>query len=196
LSAAKEKAFGEAVRVYRSTLDGAAIPNGLEQKVQEAFVLLCESASTKADLVELSGAMFNCTLPQADALLTICKLMVAVNRIVTSSTFPDIMLLTPNQGDEIIPLAAALAVAAIKEHGNTVGEGFRSYASTSWMTAFRKLSPNHQALVRSQMAIAWKDAGQQLPPHLFEGFFAAKTFEEIRQDLISRLPKTFGRPLF
>jgi hypothetical protein len=105
------------------------------------------------------------------------------------------MIISPAHGDNMIPMAACLAVAEIKREGGKVGAAFRQHAD-AWMMSFGKLPREIQATVRATMEVAWWDGGSQLPPHLFDrsGHFVAKTFDEIYADLQSKLPHMLSRP--
>jgi hypothetical protein len=105
------------------------------------------------------------------------------------------MIISPAHGDNMIPAAACLAVAEIKEEGGKVGAAFRHHAY-AWMTSFGKLPPEIQARVRAAMNVAWLDGGSHPPSNLFDRSapFAAKTFDEIRSDLQSMLPHMLSRP--
>ena len=50
--------------------------------------------------------------------------MVAVNRADHTRGFPEFMIISPLYGDDMIPVAACLAVAEIKQDGGKVGEAF------------------------------------------------------------------------
>lgn len=195
-AAAKTKAFLEGLRTYRALLDETEIPAGLEEQVLKAFRILCDGAQTNADLAALAAAVFNFSLPPVQALNAISGLMVAINRLDIARGYPEFMILSPRHGDQIISMAAALAVAEIKQNGGMVKEAFRCHALSGWMVGYDKAPPEIQENVRAMMEVAWRDSGQSAPYHLFErnGPFTPKTFSEIYEELKSRLPQKLARP--
>ena len=51
--------FEKGLSTYRTLLDRAAIPEGLERAALTAFKNLCDAARTEADLGKLTAAIFN-----------------------------------------------------------------------------------------------------------------------------------------
>ena len=194
LTSVRSGSFVEGLKTYRSLLDRTMIPDGLEKDALEAFKQVCDGARTNDDLAALAAAVFNLSLPGGEALQAISRLMVAVNRVNYTQTFPDYMIISPRHGDEILPAAASLAVIDIKRVGDTVNDAFRRQAD-AWLISYPKLPPEIQEKVRYAMEIAWRDCGSQPPAHLYkrEGMFAAKTFSEINSEYQRILPQMLGR---
>ncbi|WP_147021479.1 SIR2 family NAD-dependent protein deacylase, partial [Methylobacterium radiotolerans] len=186
--------FKQGLKTYRALLDRAAIPEGLERNALEAFKRLCDAARTEEDLGNLAGAIFNLGLPPGEGAEAISRFMVAVNRLNFSSGFPSYLLACPRYPDYVVPVAAAMAVAEIKDAGDRVGEAFRIQAD-AWMIAFHKLPDHLQSQVKAAMEIAWKDAGQSVPRSLFNksGPFAMKSFDDFMSEMRDRIPK-FTKP--
>lgn len=195
IEASKCGDFARGLGAYRSLLDRTAIPEELERNVLDAFKRLCDAARTNQDLIELAAAVFNLSLPHAEAAEAISRLMVAINRVDHDRGFPDFIIVSPGHPDELVSVAAALAVADIKGNGGQVKEAFRQHAR-NWMSAFHKLTAEMQAKVRHQMEVAWRDGGSSIPRHLFdsEGPFRAKPFGELRDEMLAKLPRNLGRP--
>ena len=195
VAAARQDDFDAALSTYRSLLDETLLPDGRERGALAAFRTLCDKATSKEDLKGLAAAAFNFKLPAPQALEALSRLMVAVNRIDRSRGFPDIHILSPDHGDALIPLAAALSVAEIQRDGDVVLDGFRRYASV-WLATFPKLPPEQQKFVREMFELAWAGTGSRPPDHLFQrsAGFEGTSFDEIAASLTDRLPRMLRRP--
>lgn len=194
LSAAQAGNFAEGLKTYRALLDRTVIPDDLAEDALAAFKALCDAARTNEDLIAISAAVFNLSLPNAQALQAISRFMVAINRIDDTRNFPSFMVVSPAHGDSMIPMAAAFAAAEIRENGEGINDAFRVYAD-AWMMAFPKLPPEIQGVVRSSVESAWEGKGA-VPAHLFDrkGPFNSKTFDEIASELRDLVPRKLRHP--
>ena len=197
VKAASQEGFAEGLKVYRALLDRTKIPLGLEDQVLMAFRSLCDAAASPEDLEKLAGAVFNLSLPPPQALEALSRLMVAINRINDTAPFPCFMIATPTYNDELIVLAAILAVAEIERDGDTFNEAFRLHAQ-AWMRAFAGLAPEVKNMAELAMATAWHGTGSPPPTQLFERsvFGGSKGFSDIKAELMDRLPRKLYRPPF
>ena len=121
--------------------------------------------------------------------------MMAINRLNVSPGFLSSLLACPAYPDFVIPLAATMAVVAIKEEGGRIGDAFRSQAD-GWMIAFPKVPQHLQDDVRGAMEIAWRDAGSSVPDDLFErsGPFAMRSFDDFMGQMRDRFPQFMKGP--
>ena len=135
----------------------------------------------------------NLSLPPEQALDAISRLMVAINRINDTVSFPRFMIMSPRHGDELIPMAAILAVAEIEKEGDPFNEAFRLHAQ-AWMRAFAGFAPEVKTMAELAMATAWRALGRRR--HRTCSKSQCRRFQglsDTKAELMDRLPRNLRR---
>jgi hypothetical protein len=187
--------FKSGLNAFRASLDRTVVPDDLRSGVGKTFRALADQAKTVDELQNLAAALFNLHMPPEHIMNAAAGIIVAINRINPSGNFLPFMLICPAAPDYVMAVAAAAAVAEIKDKGDKINEGFRINAQ-QWLLAFDKLPDNLKETVTQQMETAWRDGGSSLPLHILGkgSRLPLKTFSEFNEDLQSMIPKRFTKP--
>lgn len=189
--------FAEALKAYRATFDLTHVPQHLQQDVENLFVELvakADPASTE-DMAGLSAALFNFSLPPAQALTATAHVMAACNRRPVGPGFDNLCSLIcralPEHG---ISVAAACAVALLHERGEVISDNFRKLASW-WFRDYESVEASCKDSVTAMIKAAWPGSLEARSPlHQPIRYFGAKNFHQILADLEGKLPKRIDRP--
>lgn len=183
--------FKTALETYRATFDLAHAPEHLQQEVEDLFVALVAKADpTQADeMAGLAAALFNFDLPPMRALAATAHVMAACNRRPVEHGFDSLFaLVCPALPERVMPVAAACAVAILRERDETITENFRRLASW-WFRGHESLDAPVKESVALMMKAAWPGRLEaQSPLQRPTPSLGAKTFHEILADLESKLP--------
>jgi hypothetical protein len=143
----------------QGSLDQTMVPDDLREQVSNTFRVLADQAKTVEDLQDLAAALFNLRMPPEHIMHSASGIIIAINRINPSNNFLPFMLVCPAAPDDVMAIAAAAAVAEIKEKDGKINEGFRINAP-QWFVAFERLMLpdlrrpehlNHQYITKSTL---------------------------------------------
>ncbi len=195
--AVESEHFDTALGAFRAAFDQATVPTSLQRRVIDTFRYLVAKANPADDnqMGDLKGALFNLRLPVVFAIEALGSLMAASNRRPSRDGFDDfVSLQCPAVPDGMNPVAAALAVAALRDRGEIITENFRQLAAF-WFQGFEQLEPKIQETVKTTIAIAWPGAKAAESPLNRPRFpMRAKGFHAILNDVQARFPKKFKSP--
>ncbi len=191
--AVKDAPFETAVSAFRGAVDHALIPESLQKRTTDIFRRLVERADPTSDnqMGALKAALFNLYLPPALAATAMAYVMAACNRRPDGHRFDLVTsLLCPAVPDAAVPSAAAMAVAILRERGETLTESFRAKASF-WFEGADEVPPQMRANVEVMIREVWPN-GQN--PLRRPSFLPRRGFHKIMADLMAQWPKQFPNP--
>lgn len=187
----EEAPFDAAVNAFRGTFDHALVPESLHGRAVEIFRDLVERVDPVSDdqMSALKNALFQFYLPPALAAAAVASVMAACNRRPHSGFDWVTSLVCPALPDEGTPVAAAMAVAMLRDRGEVITDNFRSRA-TFWFLGVDKSPSQVRDSVRRMMTEIWP--GGQNP---LEGLnLPIKGFHKIVADITAQWPKQFRVP--
>jgi hypothetical protein len=190
-------AFSDAVAAFRGLIDQARIPTSLLERCTELFRRLTERADPKddGDMGELKGMLFNFCAPPASSLLAMAYVMAACNRRPRVHGFDEFsVIICPVAPPNSLPIAAAMAVALLRERNETITDSFRNVAS-AWFRGFADVPAAMLDNVKSVIEEAWPgDKASQSPLNRPQLSFKPKEFHSILKDMEGQWPKKFQTP--
>lgn len=188
--------FETAIRAFRAEFDGALVATHQQQRVTDMFRKLTELATPTDDaqVSELRGAHFNFRAPPFYVAQATSYLMALCNRRPVVDGFDSLMsIASPALPKGSRPVAAALAVALIRERGEPVTENFRRLA-TYWFEGWEELDASLRETTKQMIDAAWLGSNSPFTPINRPSFLARKDFHDIMTDLQKNLPQRFKNP--
>lgn len=189
--------FEYAISAFRGLLDDARVPKNLLDFHIEIFRKLTERADPKSEdeMNEFKGVLFNFRVPPSHAALALTYVMVACNQRPSAHGFDDFVVLTcPALPDGARPIAAAMAVALLRQRGEVITDNFRRLAR-SWFEGYEDVHASILDNVKLMISEAWAgDKAAQSPLTAARFPFRPKEFHSILNDLTRNWPKKFQTP--
>ena len=149
--------FDTALPAFRAVFDHTRVPTSLQRQATDIFRRLAMRADPASDeqMGNLRGALFNFHLPAVFAMEALASVMAASNRRPQREGFDDfVSVLCPAVPDGMNPVAAAMAVALLRDRGEVITDSFRRLA-ISWFQGFEELKPQMQEMVKATITEAW-----------------------------------------
>jgi hypothetical protein len=137
----------------------------------------------------LKAILFNLYLPSVFAATAMAHVMAACNRRPNNGFDWVGSLACPTVPDEGMPGAAAMAVAILRERGETITDGFRAKAAF-WFLRADECPPPLRDSVQRMAKEVWPD-GQNPLARLN---LPMKGFHQIVADMTAQFPKQFRNP--
>lgn len=98
------------------------------------------------------------------------------------------------------PFAAARAIELIKDWGITMNDSFRKHVN-GWIEGYNELPSDAQQYIVTHVNWAWSEKTTYENPILYwkrlghkSPFGKPKSFQDIHNDILARLPKEFTKP--
>lgn len=192
------ESFDTAIKVWRMTFDAAQAPECLQQEITSLFVELVNRADPKnsEDMAALYGALFNFRLSPGSALVATAAFMAACNRRPAVQMFDNFIALEcPALPDGTKPIAAATAVELLRSRGENITSNFRELA-TWWFRGYENVHEKFKDRVVEMIKVAWPGPLESESPlhRKLHSVGFEKSFHQIRQDILSKLPKRPSGP--
>lgn len=187
--------FESALSAFRGAFDQAIVPQPMHARVTELFSTLADKVDADDDkqMSDLRGALFNFRLPIDHALQATAGMMAACNRRKPRDSIDSVgFILCPALPDHTLSVAAACAVAILRQRNEAIGENFRRFA-TSWFEGAEDLDPAIRDNVNLMIAEAWRGSGSMFRP-MGRSAFRQKGYHEIVAELQNNLPRRFKNP--
>jgi hypothetical protein len=188
--------FENCLNAFRGAFDQAVIPQPMQERVTELFGKLTDKvdANDDGEMGKLKGALFNFRLPPGYAVQATSFAMAACNRRVARDMIDQIgFMLCPAMPDHTQSVAAAMAVAILRQRNESISENFRRFAM-SWFDGWDRLDPSIRDNVKQMIDVAWQGSGSSFTPINRPSFLPHKGFHEILTDLQNNLPARFRNP--
>lgn len=195
--AIESKPFEEIVTAFRGLLDKTQVPSSLLERVTQTLYRLTELVNPNNDdqISSLRAALFNVHLPAQNAVAGVAGLMEACNRRAPQNGFDDLAVIQcPSLPDGFLPVAAALAVAKLREKKESISHNFRVLAQ-SWFQDYEDLPLQLKETVKTIITEVWPDTNAfDSPLNRPRLPIRRKGFHEIKKELLDKLPARLKRP--
>ena len=194
--AIENESFETAVHAFRGAFDRTVIPESMQEKVTALFGKLAQkmNANDDREIAELKGALFNFRTPPVCAGQAAAFLMAALNRRSPRPGFDDAgFVLSPAMPGNTQPIAAAMAVAILRERNEPISDGFRTMATT-WFRGWDQVDQPLKDNVRALISYAWQGSGSRFPWEGLPTILPHKDFHEMTRDMQRMLPARFRGP--
>lgn len=188
--------FADAIHAFRGAFDQAVVPGPMQEAVMSLFQQLADkvNAADDKEMSELKGALFNIRLPTALSVQACARVMAACNRRPARDGFDSLISLScPAMPDNALPAAAAMAVAVLRDRGETITEKFRRMA-TFWFEGWEELPPPIKDTAKAMIDSAWTGSETSYTPLMRPGFLPRKGFHDIMRELTNNMPAEFKNP--
>ena len=191
--------FATAMNAFRGTLDATIVPEYLHDRVVVAFGNLVRLVrpSDEAEMSELNAVLFNLHLPPSHALQVTAMALAHYNQVQKGQGFDRLgTIICPAMPDGTMPVAAAMAIAILRDRGELITPSFRDRARF-WFRGWENLPDNLRDTTKQMIEDAWQGPLAEespinrplfTPPGLGAGFHA------IRNQLKSQFPKQLRCP--
>jgi hypothetical protein len=194
--AIENNSFETGVHTFRGAFDLCVIPECMRDQVTALFRKMADKMNSDSDheVAELKGALFNFRLPPTHAVQASAFVMAALNRRSARAGFDDAgFVLSPAAPDGTQPIAAAMAVAILRERNEPISETFRIMA-TMWFSGWDQLDSPLKDTVRAAIHHAWQGSRSRFPLEGFPNILPHKGFHEIMRDMQGIVPARFRNP--
>jgi hypothetical protein len=194
--AIENDSFETAVHAFRGAFDRTVIPECMRDRVTTLFGKITDKMNADDDgqIAKLKGALFNLELPADFAVRAVSRAMAALNRRSARPGFDDAgFILSRAMPDGTQPIAAAMAVAILRERNESISENFRTMATT-WFVGWDQLDHPLKEDVRAMITYAWHGSRSRFPWEGFPSILPHKGFHEIMRDMQHMLPARFKDP--
>ena len=144
---------------------------------------------------DLKAVLFNFRMPPYRVLDVMAHLMASCNKRPAKQGFDDyVSLICTSMPNDTLPVAAACAVAMLRERKEPITDNFRALAQ-SWFRGYDGVHENMREPVETMMHDAW--SGQRnipMPQKRGAGPFEPKGFHAIHNQFTSHFPKALRGP--
>jgi hypothetical protein len=194
--AVETETFKVVLDAFVGAIGHSRVPESLQRRVTNAFTRLVARTdpANAEEMRALKAALFGLHLPPALAAEATAYIMAACNRRPMQDGFDEfISLACPALPDGANPVAAAMAVAILRERGEAITEGFRRLAQF-WFEGSDEVPEQVRDNVRAMIQEAWSGSGGEYRPIHRPGFLPRKGFHQILDGLMAQMPKQFRLP--
>lgn len=194
--AIESELFETAVNAFRGAFDQTVIPEYMRDKVTELFRKLADKVDANDDdeVSHLKGALFNFRIQPAWSAQAVASLMAALNRRRARPGFDEAgFVLSPAMPDNTQPIAAAMAVAILRDRHEPISDTFRTMATT-WFMGWDQIDPSLKDNVKAMINFAWQGSKSSFPWQGLPTVLGPKGFHEIMRDMQRMLPGRFRGP--
>jgi len=191
----------EALPFFRATFDNALIPEILHEEIVDTFVQLAKQCKERHLSDQLSGAAFNLILaPIHEVKILAAVKATAQFRGQGGGTMDLFLPIAKSADDSLRPVSTACAIEMLQEWNVKISDSFRKHV-TNWIEGYHELPAEIVGYIRKQVDFAWSERTTLEHPFRYwerlghkSPFGKAKTFKEIRGELLDRWPKQFTKP--